>query len=175
MTTEFGAATPCSRAARFGVSPTTPRLLGLPGADKIADDDQASCDPYAHLERLLDSQPADRLDERQPCPNCPLRIVLVGLRIPEIYEHPIAHVLGHEAVESGNRLRDALVIGTDHSVHVLGVELGREGSRANEVRKHDGELPAFSGVLSFPFVNASFGAVGTAPTSPAIAARIFRR
>ena len=39
MTTVFGAAIPCRRAARLGVSPTTPRSWGLPGADEIADYD----------------------------------------------------------------------------------------------------------------------------------------
>jgi len=50
--------------------------------------------------------------------------------------HPIAHVLGHEPVEPGDRLRDAFVIGAKHGAHVLGVELGRERRRANEVGEH---------------------------------------
>ena len=56
-------------------------------------------------------------------------IVLVRLRIAEIHQHPIAHVSGKEAVEPGDRLRDALVIGPDHKAHVLGVELGRRSSQ----------------------------------------------
>jgi hypothetical protein len=61
----------------------------------------------------LDAQRADRFDERQPRPDRSLGIVLVRLRIAELDQHPIAHVLGHEAVEPGDRLRDALVIGPD--------------------------------------------------------------
>jgi hypothetical protein len=56
----------------------------------------------------LDAQRADRFDERQPRPDRSLGIVLVRLRIAELDQHPIAHVLGHEAVEPGDRLRDAL-------------------------------------------------------------------
>jgi hypothetical protein len=53
----------------------------------------------------------------------------------------------YEPVEADDRLRDALVIGPDHSAHVLGVELGRERRRANEVGEHDGELATLGVVL----------------------------
>ena len=39
MTTVFGSAMPCRRAARFGVSPTIRLLLGLSRSDQIADHD----------------------------------------------------------------------------------------------------------------------------------------
>ena len=79
MTTVFGAAIPCRRAARLGVSPTTPRSWGLPGADEIADYDQAGRHADAHLERLLDTQPADSFNKRQPGPHRALGIVPHGL------------------------------------------------------------------------------------------------
>jgi hypothetical protein len=71
----------------------------------------------------------------------------VRLWIPEIDEHPVAHVLGHKAVEPGDRLGDALVTGADHKTHVLGVELGRESSRANEVGEHHSQLATLGVVL----------------------------
>ena len=114
-----------------------PAFLGFPGANKITDNDQARRDPDAHLERILGAQLADRFDERQPRPHRALGVILMRARIAEIDQHPIAHVLGHEAVEPGDRLSDALVIGADHGTHVLGVELGRERRRADEINEHD--------------------------------------
>jgi hypothetical protein len=70
-----------------------PAFLGLSGADNITDRRQAG------REGLLGTQLADGLDERQRRPNRTFGIVLVRLAIAEINEHPIAHVLGHEAVE----------------------------------------------------------------------------
>jgi len=99
----FGSAMACRRAARFA-SHARPRVPGLPRADKIADHDQAGRDPDARLERLFCAQLADRFDERQPRPHRALRVVLVRLGITEIYEHSVAHVLGHEAVEPGDRM-----------------------------------------------------------------------
>jgi len=71
-----------------------PAFLGLPGANQIADNDQLGRDAYAHLERFLDGQLADRFDERQPCPNRALGIVLARLRIAEIHRHAVAQVFG---------------------------------------------------------------------------------
>jgi hypothetical protein len=45
----------------------------------------------------------------------------------------------------GNRLRDALVIGTDHGTHVLRVELGGERCRADEVPRRPHAVVGSSG------------------------------
>ena len=71
----------------------------------------------------------------------------MGVGIAEIDEHPIAHVPGHEAVEPGDRLRDALMIGADYRTQILWVERGRERGRANEVGEHHRQL-ATLGVVS---------------------------
>ena len=71
----------------------------------------------------------------------------MGVGIAEIDEHPIAHVPGHEAVEPGDRLRDALMIGADYRTQILRVERGRERGRANEVGEHHRQL-ATLGVVS---------------------------
>ena len=68
----------------------------------------------------------DRFDEGQSGPDRALRIVLVGLGVAEIDEHPVAHVFGNEAVEPSDCLRDAFMIGADHGTQIFGVELGRE-------------------------------------------------
>src|SRR5262249_20779107 len=103
-----------------------PAFLGLAGTNEIAYHDQARRDPDTHPERLLDTQLADRLDERQSGPDGTLGIILMGVGIAEIDEHPIAHIPGHEAAEPGDRLRDALVIGADYRTQIFWVERGRE-------------------------------------------------
>jgi hypothetical protein len=72
----------------------------------------------------------------------------VRLGIPEINEHPVAHVLGYEAVEPSDRLRDALVIRADYRTQILWVELGRERGRADEVGEHHGQLAPLCVILS---------------------------
>ena len=52
MTSVFGVASACSRAARFGVSPTTAVLLRRALADQIADDDQPGGDADPHAAEL---------------------------------------------------------------------------------------------------------------------------
>src|SRR6266480_5491783 len=69
--------------------------------------------------------------------------MLVGPGVAEISEYTVAHILGNEAVETGDRLRDAFVISADHRTQILGVEPGRESGRAYEVGEHDRELAAF--------------------------------
>jgi hypothetical protein len=95
----------------------------------------------------LDAQLADRFDERQSRPYRALGIILVRMRIAEINEHPVAHIFGDEAVEPGDRLRDALVIGADHEAQVFRVELSRERSRVDEIGEHYGQLATLGLVL----------------------------
>src|SRR5262249_11545917 len=64
MTTTSGSASAFSRAARFGLSPTTDRLL-LRGAfaDQITHDDQPGSDPDARLQSdRFDIEAADSVD-----------------------------------------------------------------------------------------------------------------
>ena len=67
----------------------------------------------------MDAQLADRFDEHQSRPDGRLGIVLVRVRVTKVDEHPIAHVLGHEAVEPSDRPRDALMIGADHGTRFV--------------------------------------------------------
>ena len=73
------------------------------------------------------------VDEREPGAHRPLGVVLVRLRVAEIDQHAVAHVLGDEAAEAGDRLGDAAVIGADDLAQVLGVEPGGERRRADEI------------------------------------------
>ena len=52
-----------------------------------------------------------RLDEGKPSTNRALRIMLVSLRITEVRENAVAHVLGNEAAIAFDHFRAAAVIG----------------------------------------------------------------
>ena len=93
----------------------------------------------------LVAQSADRIDKRQPGSDRPLGIVLVRLRVAEVDEHAVAHVLGDEAVEAGHGLGDAAVIRSDHLAQVLGIEPRRQRRRADEIAEHHSELPPLGG------------------------------
>ena len=79
MTSVFGADRACSRAARFGVSPTTPPLLRCALANQIANHGEPGGDAEPHAEIFPRRQLTDRLDHRQPGAHRPLRIVLMRL------------------------------------------------------------------------------------------------
>jgi hypothetical protein len=66
--------------------------------------------------------------------------------IAEIGEYSVAHKPGDTAVVSGNHLRAGSPIGADHLPHVLGIEAGREFSRAYQIAEHNGEVASLCSV-----------------------------
>ena len=111
MTTMFGSAIPCKRAARFGVSPTMPRSCASP--DPIRSPTTTS--PVAMPTRVCrgtgDLSAATAAINSKPCPHGSLGVVLMRLRIAEIDEHAVAHVLRDEPTEAAHGLGDAFLIG----------------------------------------------------------------
>ena len=69
------------------------------------------------------------------------------LRVAEINEHAVAHVLRHEPAEALHSLGDAFLIGGNHFAQVLRVHASRECRRADQVREHHRDLAALGGVL----------------------------
>src|SRR5262249_4801312 len=65
------------------------------------------------------------------------------LRIAEIGENAVPHVLGDEATSLADLFGAAAVIGTDNLAHVLGIEPRGERRRVDEVAEQNRELPAF--------------------------------
>ena len=94
------------------------------------------------LADLTSRRPADRVDHRQPGADRPLGIVLMRLRVAEIDQHAVAHVLGDKAVEAGDDLGDGAVIGADQLAQILRVEPGRQRGRADQIAEHHRQLPA---------------------------------
>ena len=70
---------------------------------------------------------AYRSDQLQPCAHGSLCVVLMGLRVAEVDEHTIAHVLRDEAAEATHGLRDALLVGRNDLAEVFRVHARREG------------------------------------------------
>ena len=96
ITSVPGSARACSRAARFGVSPTTAfRRHAI--LDLVAHDHEAGRDADPHL--LSGARSSSAANPELRSKNCqagvdrPRRVVLMRLRIAEIGKYTIAHVL----------------------------------------------------------------------------------
>ena len=169
MTTVFGSAIPCRRAARFGVSPTMPRSCASP--DPIRSPTTTS--PVAMPTRVCSEaaclEPRHRRDQLQSGPHRPLGVILMGLRIAEIDEHAVAHVFRDETAEAAHGLGDAFLIGRNDLAQVLRVHAGGERRRTDEVREHHRDLAALGSVLSSSARHAGCGDAGKAPASSPIA------
>ena len=100
-------------------------------------------------------QRADRCDQLQPRPYRALSVVLMGLRIAEVDQHAVAHVLRYEPAEALHCLGDALLIGGNDLAQVLWVHTRRERGRTDEVREHHRDLAALGGVLRLRFGRSS--------------------
>ena len=121
-----------------------PALLCRTLTDQVADDDEPGSDTDPRLEfGGFDIEATDRIDGTEPGADRPLGIVLMRLRIAEINQHAVAHVLGDEAIEPGDDLGDGTVIGADNLTQILRVMPGRERRRADQVAEHHRQLAAF--------------------------------
>jgi len=112
-------------------------------ADQIANHGEPGGDAEPHTQLLPRGQSADRLDYRQPRPHRSLGIVFMRLRVAEIDQHPVAHVLGDKPVEAADRRGDDAVVVADQLAQILRVMTGRECRRADQVAEHHRQLPAF--------------------------------
>ena len=117
-------------------------LLRRALANQIADDHQPGADPDPHLQRRPRRrvEPGHLLHELQRRAHRALGIVLVGPRIAEISQHPVAHVLGDKAAAAPDHLGNAAMIGADHRAQILRVEPCRQCRRADQVAEHHRQL-----------------------------------
>ena len=120
-------------------------LLAFAGGDQIADDHQPCVDSDTNLQRLGRLKRPDSAYQSKAGPHRPLGIVLVRLRVAEVHQHPIAHVLGDKPVEAGDRIGDTAMIGADDLAHVLWIHSRCQHGRADQIGEQHGELPAFGG------------------------------
>ena len=106
-----------------------------------SDDPKLAAEEAATLEVEI-LRGADRVDDSESSPHRPLGIVLMRLRVTEIDQHPIAHVLGDKATDAGHRVGNATVVSADHLAQILGIEPHRQRRRADQIAEHDRELAA---------------------------------
>src|SRR5262245_62043964 len=137
MTTVFGSAIPCRRAARFGVSPTMPR--SCPSPDSIRSPTTASpvAMPTHH-----------RSDHLQPRAHCSIGIILMGLGVAKVDKHAVAEIPRHEPPETSHGFSDAFLIGRVELSQVFRIHPSGECGRTNEVREHHRDLTTFGGGLA---------------------------
>jgi hypothetical protein len=92
------------------------------------------------------------IDCAQPRSHRPLGVVLMRLRVAEIHQDAVVHVPGDKTAGSRDHFGDSAVIRGDDLAQILGIESRRECSRADQITKHHGQLPAFgNGVIrDFP-------------------------
>ena len=117
-------------------------LLRRTLADQLADHHQprGDADPCREGPAFADAELRDRRDQFQPGAHRPLHLVLVRLRIAEVGEHAVAHVLRDMAAPALDGSHHAAMVGADEVAHVLGVEAPAELGRAGEVDEHDRQL-----------------------------------
>jgi hypothetical protein len=60
-------------------------------------------------------------DQLQPRAYCPLRVVFMRLRIPEVDQDTVAHILRHKAAEAAHRVGNAFLIGRNDLAEIFGV------------------------------------------------------
>jgi hypothetical protein len=84
-------------------------LLGFPRPDQIADNHETGRDTDSRLQRCTGLQSGDCSDRFQSRTDRAFGVVLVGFRVSEIDQDPVAHILGNEPAEPahhrGNTLR----------------------------------------------------------------------
>ena len=142
MTTMFGSAIPCRRAARFGVSPTIACSCAAPAPIRSP----TTTSPVAMPTRVCRARVwLDRYCGTisfQPRAHRPLGVVLMRLRIAEVHQHAVAHVFRHEPSKRLHGFGDAFLICRNDLAHVLRVHAGGERRRTDQVREHHRDLAA---------------------------------
>jgi hypothetical protein len=124
--------------------------LGLLPAPHLAHHHRAGVDPHSGLQphAVLGLEPGvEDLELAQDLaarPHRPLGVVLVGLRVAEVDQQPIAQVLGHLALAARDRLRGARVVGLHDPAVGLGGDPLRQRARADQIAEQDRQVPALA-------------------------------
>jgi hypothetical protein len=99
-------------------------LVGFAGTDKIAHNDEAcgNADPHPQSSARRNWYLPRGRHNFQTRANRPLGIVLMCLRVAEVGQYPIAHILGDEAIEAAHPLLNVFVVAADHLAQVFQIE-----------------------------------------------------
>ena len=131
ITRVLGAAIPCRRAARLGVSPSANCSCRVPPPTSPTTTSPvwiprrtASCTPRSCARRVLSCPRAST--HPQPGPHGPLGVIFVRQGVAEVDEQAIAEILGDMPLKAGDHLGAGVLIGPHHLAQVFRVELAGE-------------------------------------------------
>jgi hypothetical protein len=120
-------------------------LLGFAGTDQIAYDDETCGNTDTDRQSAAGRSrhwPRGR-HNLQTGANRSLGVVLMRPRVAEVCQNPVAHILGHESIETPDHRRNVFVVLAEHLAQVFRVKPRRNRGRADEVAEHDSETPTF--------------------------------
>ena len=137
MTTTFGSASACRRAARFGVSPTTRLAPGRTAGHKSRPRrDQWRCRREPARERPRRSSASAPPPPAQARHARRARRHAHGPRIAKISQHPVGHIVRNETASLRDQIGAAVRGMCQRSQRALGVESVIHPRRAETVRRH---------------------------------------
>lgn len=142
MTTVFGSAIACRRAARFGVSPMMLRSFVSPDPIRSPTTTSPVAMPMRGLQRGARLDCGHRSDQLESRPYRPFGIVLMRARKAEINQHAVAMVLRNKPIEATHRLGDHVLIGQNDLTQIFRVHAGGKCRRSHKVGEHHGNLPS---------------------------------
>ena len=120
-------------------------LLRFTRADEFAHDHETGGETDADF--VMDAggdQLRDGTDQGKRRPHRIFGIGLARLRIAEINQNAVAHILGDIASKACDHLGDALVVVGDDLAQIFRIEARRERRRADKIAEHHRDLSPFS-------------------------------
>jgi hypothetical protein len=113
-------------------------------------------------------------DQFQPRAHGSLSVVLMRLRVTEVHQHPIAHVLRDKAAEAHHSLCDALLIGRDNLARKSSGSM-RADSAVEPTKSENITVTCRRSAVSWGFSSTVAGCAAAGLPSSWIAASIIRR
>jgi hypothetical protein len=103
--------------------------------------------PHRHLvarrQRRVGQKRSEGVQQVQPRPDRPLRVVFMRYGVAKIDQHAIAQVLGQITIEALHHVGTGLVIGADNLPVVFRVQVPRQHGRVHQITEQHGEMAAF--------------------------------
>ena len=128
--------------------------LKPPGAAHFPDHHLTGMNADSHPQRPSglpeQGRSLDRPDDAQAGPHSLDRVVLMGDRVPEIDQQPVAQVLGDMAGKAGHHLRTQLLVAADDIAQFFGVQLLGQAGGPHHIAEQDGQLTPLGRRASHP-------------------------
>ena len=117
---------PLQSSREIGCLARYPTFLRLAHTNKVANHHQPRGNANARTKALAGRrQFRNAVDQREPRPDRPLSIVLMGLGVPEVNQRAVAQVFGDKSTMAASYIVDAREIHSQQFPKILGVEARR--------------------------------------------------